>query len=163
MCTAARRRSAGRRGSSLLGSRRTSHSGGIPHSFGGRPPPRPALRFRCAAAVLSVRRAVPPDGVWDRILDASLPESLESELAGVANAAGLRPAMVAGRGESPGNAEALALADDVRLRHVNEGRADLDHVPLDAAFRTKSSDFLEGGVEFRAAIDVAGKVNGVRS
>src|SRR5712691_1520388 len=88
------------------------------------------VRFRCADRVLSVPRAPSGCGVRQRILDTRLAESLEAELAGVADTAGFRLTEVAGPGEFPGHVERLALPNDIRLGHFDEGRADLDDVAL---------------------------------
>src|SRR5439155_24824119 len=129
-CTAARRRSAGRRASSLLGRRRTVRSRGIPSPCAGRRPPGPPWRFRCARGVLSVRGALARRGVRQGIREARLVESLEPELAGIAHAACFRPPMVARPRELPRDPQLLPLPDDLGLRLPDERRPNLDEITL---------------------------------
>ena len=98
-------------------------------------------------------------GVRQRVLHARLPEALEAELAGVAHAARPLPALVAGPRELPGDAELLPLADDVRFRHGDQGRPDLDEIALDTALRPEAGDLLEGQVELRATIGVSAEID----
>src|SRR2546421_163241 len=89
------------------------------------------------------------------VLHAGFAESFEPELTRVADSARLRSAEVARPRELPGNSELLALPDDVRLGHVDQGSADLDDVAFDASLRTEAGDLPEGRVILRAAVRIS--------
>src|SRR5207245_11088735 len=103
----------------------------------------------------SARRVPPARCIWQWILHAGFAESFEPELTRVADSARLRSAEVARPREHPGNSELLALPDDVRLGHVDQGSADLDDVAFDASLRTEAGDLPEGRVILRAAVRIS--------
>ncbi len=91
------------------------------------------------------------------------PRPQETGVAAAARAPSRRR-VVAGSGLRPvSRPRARASADDPGLRHPKERRADRGPAALHARLRSELADLLEGTEERRAAVGIAGGVEGVRA
>src|SRR3972149_6330439 len=123
------------------------------------PPPPPPRGGRAPAAAIAAASATLGLGlsrrVGKRVLQPRLAEPLNPEPARVACPARLRPAKVARPRELERHAETGARVHNVRLRHPDEGRVDVDRPTFDATLRAETGDLAKRFVELRAAVRIA--------